>query len=97
MKVILYKSKPWLQLFFIFCGAALLMAAYEFAKELENLGVNAVHAINTVPYDLIFPASRSPLRRVGGGGPHERYRRGDFDGRDRRPGRDHQSGLYLYF
>lgn len=33
MKVILYKSKPGLQLFFIFCGAALLMAAYEFAKE----------------------------------------------------------------
>ena len=33
MKVILYKSKPALQLFFIFCGAALLMAAYEFTKE----------------------------------------------------------------
>jgi dihydroorotate dehydrogenase len=44
---------------------------YEFAQELENLGVNALHAINTIPYDIIFPPDRfprSPLWRVGGGG-----------------------------
>ena len=44
---------------------------YEFAQELENLGVNAIHAINTIPYDIIFPPERyprSPLWQVGGGG-----------------------------
>jgi len=44
---------------------------YEFAQELEGLGVNALHAVNTVPYDLVFPPPvnpPSPLRRVGGGG-----------------------------
>jgi dihydroorotate dehydrogenase len=44
---------------------------YEFAQELEALGVNAIHAINTIPYDIIFPSDRyprSPLWRVGGGG-----------------------------
>jgi len=44
---------------------------YEFAQELENLGVNALHAINTIPYSLIFPPERyprSPLWQVGGGG-----------------------------
>jgi len=41
---------------------------YEFAQELERLGVNALHAINTIPYALIFPERRSPLWRVGGGG-----------------------------
>ena len=44
---------------------------YEFAQELESLGVNALHAINTIPYDIIFPPERyprSPLWQVGGGG-----------------------------
>ncbi|MBM4294845.1 MAG: hypothetical protein FJ126_08090 [Deltaproteobacteria bacterium] len=44
---------------------------YEFAQELEGLGVNAVHAINTIPYEIIYcPLShpRSPLWRAGGGG-----------------------------
>jgi len=44
---------------------------YEFAQELEGLGVNALHAVNTVPYDLVFPPPGnppSPMRRVGGGG-----------------------------
>lgn len=44
---------------------------YEFSQELERLGVNAVHAINTIPYDIIFPPThypRSPLWQVGGGG-----------------------------
>ncbi len=44
---------------------------YEFAQELERAGVGALHAINTIPYDLVFPASHfppSPLADVGGGG-----------------------------
>ena len=41
---------------------------YEFARELEQLGVNALHAINTIPYEIIYPGKRSPLWQVGGGG-----------------------------
>jgi dihydroorotate dehydrogenase len=44
---------------------------YEFAQELESAGVNAIHAINTIPYAIIYPEDRhprSPLWEVGGGG-----------------------------
>ena len=44
---------------------------YEFSQELERIGVNAIHAINTIPYETIFPPERyprSPLWRAGGGG-----------------------------
>lgn len=44
---------------------------YEFAQELEKLGVGAIHAVNTIPYELVFPPDRyppSPLAQVGGGG-----------------------------
>jgi dihydroorotate dehydrogenase (NAD+) catalytic subunit len=44
---------------------------YEFAWELEHLGVNAIHAINTIPYEIIYPTDRyprSPLWQVNGGG-----------------------------
>jgi len=44
---------------------------YEFPQELEKLGVSALHAINTIPYEIIFPPDRyppSPLWQVGGGG-----------------------------
>uniref|UniRef100_A0A7C5ENI9 Dihydroorotate dehydrogenase catalytic domain-containing protein n=1 Tax=Desulfobacca acetoxidans TaxID=60893 RepID=A0A7C5ENI9_9BACT len=44
---------------------------YEFAQELEKLGVGALHGVNTIPYDLVFPPDRyppSPMARVGGGG-----------------------------
>jgi len=44
---------------------------YEFAQELEALGVGAIHGVNTVPYGLVFPPWRypaSPLADVGGGG-----------------------------
>jgi dihydroorotate dehydrogenase len=44
---------------------------YEFGQELELIGVNALHAVNTIPYEVIFPPDRyprSPLWRVGGGG-----------------------------
>jgi dihydroorotate dehydrogenase len=44
---------------------------YEFPQELEKIGVNAIHAINTIPYEIIFPPERypaSPLTAAGGGG-----------------------------
>lgn len=41
---------------------------YKFAQELENLGVDAIHAVNTIPFAIIYPQKRSPLWRVGGGG-----------------------------
>jgi dihydroorotate dehydrogenase (NAD+) catalytic subunit len=41
---------------------------YEFAQELERAGVNALHAVNTIPYNIVFPLQRSPLDAVGGGG-----------------------------
>jgi dihydroorotate dehydrogenase len=41
---------------------------YEFAQELERAGVNALHAVNTIPYEIAFPLTRSPLEAVGGGG-----------------------------
>ncbi|MEJ2092535.1 MAG: HisA/HisF-related TIM barrel protein [Syntrophobacterales bacterium] len=43
---------------------------YEFAQELERVGVGALHAVNTIPYELVFPPGRfppSPLAHVGGG------------------------------
>jgi dihydroorotate dehydrogenase (NAD+) catalytic subunit len=44
---------------------------YEFAQELARLGVNAIHGVNTIPYELVFPPDRyppSPLAAAGGGG-----------------------------
>ncbi|HAY22467.1 MAG TPA: hypothetical protein DCY27_09945 [Desulfobacterales bacterium] len=48
-----------------------VMHPFEFAQELENLGVGAIHGVNTIPYAMIFPAGRfppSPLAAAGGGG-----------------------------
>jgi dihydroorotate dehydrogenase (NAD+) catalytic subunit len=41
---------------------------FELAQELERIGVNALHAVNTIPYNIVFPLQRSPLAEVGGGG-----------------------------
>jgi dihydroorotate dehydrogenase (NAD+) catalytic subunit len=41
---------------------------YEFAQELERIGINGLHAINTIPYNIVFPFQRSPLNEVSGGG-----------------------------
>jgi dihydroorotate dehydrogenase len=44
---------------------------YEFAQELERAGAGALHAINTIPYELVFPPDHcppSPLADAGGGG-----------------------------
>jgi len=44
---------------------------FEFSEELERLGVKAIHGVNTIPYNLVFPEDKfppSPLAYVGGGG-----------------------------
>ncbi len=44
---------------------------FEFAQELEKSGAGALHAVNTIPYDIVFPPGLnppSPLAAVGGGG-----------------------------
>jgi len=39
-----------------------------FAQELVSAGVDIIHAINTIPHDLVYPDARSPLADLGGGG-----------------------------
>lgn len=42
---------------------------YEFAKDLIDAGVDVIHAINTIPYNMVYPQGPpSPLQAVGGGG-----------------------------
>ena len=43
---------------------------YKFAQKLVDAGVDVIHAINTIPYGLIYPDTgcASPLAHVGGGG-----------------------------
>jgi dihydroorotate dehydrogenase len=41
---------------------------YEFGQALENKGVDSLTAINTIPYDIIYPGKMSPLAAYGGGG-----------------------------
>lgn len=41
---------------------------HEFSQELERVGVDAIHSINTVPFNMVFPNKTSPLAKVGGGG-----------------------------
>lgn len=42
---------------------------YEFAQELVRAGADIIHAINTIPYDLVrLKYGPSPLAAVGGGG-----------------------------
>jgi len=41
---------------------------YEFAQELVNLGVDIIHAVNAIPYELVYLfGKQSPLANVGGG------------------------------
>lgn len=40
---------------------------YSFYKKLENVGTDVIHAINSIPYDIVFPDDISPLYEVGGG------------------------------
>ncbi len=41
---------------------------YELAEELEKAGVDIIHAINTIPWKIVYPDKISPLADVGGGG-----------------------------
>ena len=43
---------------------------YELAQELEKAGVDVIHAVNSVPYNILYPDSnkQSPLHKYGGGG-----------------------------
>ncbi len=41
---------------------------YELAEELEKAGVDIIHAINTIPWKIVYPDKISPLANVGGGG-----------------------------
>ncbi|MFH0969605.1 MAG: hypothetical protein V1804_03805 [Patescibacteria group bacterium] len=41
---------------------------YDFCQEAELIGVKAIHAINAVPFSIVYGDSqRSPLQKVGGG------------------------------
>lgn len=41
---------------------------YELAEELEKVGVDIIHSINTIPFNILYPNKISPLAKVGGGG-----------------------------
>jgi len=41
---------------------------YEFAQELERIGIDAIHSVNTIPFEMVYPGKISPLAKVGGGG-----------------------------
>ena len=43
---------------------------YELAQELEKAGVDVIHAVNSVPYNILYsdPNNQSPLHQYGGGG-----------------------------
>jgi dihydroorotate dehydrogenase (NAD+) catalytic subunit len=39
-----------------------------FAVQLKDAGADVLHAVNTIPFGLLFPDKISPLQNVGGGG-----------------------------
>ncbi|MEA3463729.1 MAG: hypothetical protein U9R14_01475 [Patescibacteria group bacterium] len=41
---------------------------FEFAREFEQAGADVIHAVNTLPYNMLYPNKQSPLHKVGGGG-----------------------------
>jgi len=41
---------------------------FEFAQELARAGADALHGVNAIPFNMVFPLGRSPLDEVGGGG-----------------------------
>lgn len=44
-----------------------ILHPYKFYKMLENSGADCIHAINTIPWNILFN-NPSPLKNVGGGG-----------------------------
>ena len=41
---------------------------YDFYKRLEDAGADAIHAINSIPYRIVYPNDVSPFHKKGGGG-----------------------------
>lgn len=60
----LKKYFPWM---FIIAKIS-IVHPHEFAQELERSGADAIHSINTVPFDMVYTNKISPLIKVGGGG-----------------------------
>lgn len=60
----LKKYFPWM---FIIAKIS-IVHPYEFAQELELAGVDVIHSINTIPFEMVYPDKISPLVNVGGGG-----------------------------
>lgn len=60
----LKKHFPWI---FIIAKIS-IVHPYEFAQELERAGVDAIHSINTIPFEMVYPDKISPLAEVCGGG-----------------------------
>jgi dihydroorotate dehydrogenase len=61
---VLKRKYPWL----VVIVKTSIVHPYDFYKRLENVGADVIHAINTVPYNMVFPGSVSPLEKKGGGG-----------------------------
>lgn len=40
---------------------------FEIIQEFEKIGIDALHAINAIPFNTIFPERKSPLEKLGGG------------------------------
>lgn len=55
---------PWL----IVIVKTSIVHPYSFYKRLEDAGADVIHAINTIPYNLVFSEGKSPLHEKGGGG-----------------------------
>lgn len=60
----LKKYFPWM----FFIAKISIVHPHEFAQELELAGVDAVHSINTIPFEMVYTGKISPLIKVGGGG-----------------------------
>ena len=55
---------PWLMIIV----KTSIVHSYNFYKRLELAGADAIHSVNTIPYNLVFPGKESPLHKKGGGG-----------------------------
>lgn len=58
------KKFPWLSII----AKISIVHPYEFSQELERVGVDMLHSINTVPFGMVYPDKISPMANVGGGG-----------------------------
>jgi dihydroorotate dehydrogenase len=59
----LKKNYPWL----VLIVKTSIVHPMSFYQELENVGADVIHAINTIPWDFVFSEKISPLHSVGGG------------------------------